>query len=90
MIWVCKKCNLTWYHPVDICIYCRSKIEDVKPRSYIVKGITEVFVPSLDHTEVPYYNVLSEDEYGNLHIKKSFKKYEIGDSLSEKKETNKK
>lgn len=83
MVLICKKCNLTWHYPVDTCIYCGSKTETVNPKSYIVRGITEVFTPSPDHNSVPYYDLLLEDEYGNFHIRKAFQSHELGDKISE-------
>lgn len=83
MMWICKKCNLTWYYPVDACIYCRSKTETVNPVAYTVRGITEVFTPSPDHSIVPYYNILLEDEFGNFCIRKSFQSYELGGEINE-------
>jgi len=81
MVFKCEKCNLVWYYPVKKCIYCKSEVVELKEEKYRVRGITEVFVPSKDHSQVPYYDLLLEDENDNLHIKKSFKKYEIGDVI---------
>ncbi len=81
MVFKCEKCELVWYYPVKKCIYCKGETIELKEEKYAVKGITEVFVPSKDHSQVPYYDILLEDENGNFHIKKSFKKYEIGDVI---------
>lgn len=81
MVFKCEKCNLVWYYPVKKCIYCKGEVKELKEEKYTVKGITEVFIPSKDHSQVPYYDLLLEDENGNLHIKKSFKKYEIRDII---------
>ncbi len=81
MVFKCEKCNLAWYYPVKKCIYCKGVVKELKEEKYRVRGITEVFVPSKDHSQVPYYDLLLEDENDNLHIKKSFKKYEIGDVI---------
>lgn len=48
---------------------------------YKVKGITEVFIPSIDYIEVPYFILLLEDENGKLYIKKSFKEFSIGEDF---------
>lgn len=82
MIHVCKKCGVHWYSPVKRCIYCNDKTEALEPTSFTVKGVTEVFVPSPEHRTVPYYSLLLEDEYGFNHIKKTHKKYGIGDIIS--------
>ncbi|CEG13860.1 3-hydroxyacyl-CoA dehydrogenase [groundwater metagenome] len=81
MIFKCEKCNLVWYYPIKKCIYCKGEVKELKEEKYTIKGITEVFVPSKDNSQLPYYDILLEDENGNLHIKKSFKKYEIGDDI---------
>ena len=44
--------------------------------------MTEIFIPSSEHRTVPYYSLLLEDEYGYHHIKKTYKKYKIGDKIS--------
>lgn len=79
---ICRECKKTWYYPISECIYCGKKLEDEEQKEFNVIGITEVFVPSLEHTRVPYYELLLEDEHGNFHIKKSFKKYTIDDRIS--------
>ena len=43
----------------------------------IVKGITKVYVPSVDHPEVPYYILLLEDEDKKYYVKKVFEEYSI-------------
>ena len=82
MVYRCDNCGLVWYYPVGKCIYCGSSLRELTESKYIVKGATEVFVPSKNHSQVPYFDLLLEDENGNLHIKKSFKRYEIGDIIS--------
>ncbi len=81
MVFKCEKCDLVWYYPVKKCIYCKGELVELKEEKYTVKGITEVFIPSKDHSQVPYYDLLLKDENGNLHIKKSFKKYEVGNII---------
>ncbi|MCL5072438.1 MAG: hypothetical protein M1308_16335 [Actinobacteria bacterium] len=46
---------------------------------YKVKGITEVYIPSIDHLDVPYYILLLEDENNKLYIKKTHMEYSIGE-----------
>ena len=38
-------------------------------------------VPSPEHDRVPYYELLLNDDHGNICIKKSFENYEIGDTI---------
>jgi len=81
MVLKCEKCNLVWHYPIKKCIYCKGDVVELKEEKYTVKGVTEVFIPSKDHSQAPYYDLLLEDENSNLHIRKSFKKYEIGDII---------
>jgi 3-hydroxybutyryl-CoA dehydrogenase len=81
MVKKCKKCGRQWYYQVDECIFCRFKLVDVKPSKFKVMGYTEVFIPSTQHKEVPYYDLLLEDDKGNFFIKKTFERHKIGDIL---------
>lgn len=81
MIWKCGKCGKQWTYPVTKCIFCEGIVGIVEPSSLIVKGMTEVLIPSIEHPKVPYFNLLLEDEDGNYHIRKSFKGYNIGEQL---------
>ena len=81
MHYKCEKCNKLWYYPIKNCIFCKEKIKRIIPRSFNVKALTEVNSPSFGHEKVPYYVLLLEDEFGNTHVKKSYKKYEIGNEL---------
>jgi len=83
-VWICKKCGSRWYYDVGKCVYCGSEIEVTEPGAYTVKGITKVLIPSVEHPDVPYYDLLLEDEHGNLHILKTSEKYEIGSIISRK------
>jgi 3-hydroxybutyryl-CoA dehydrogenase len=81
MVWKCEKCNREWHYPIEKCIFCGGNLNSIPVTSFTVKGITEIFVPSVEHDSVPYYALLLEDDRGNLHIKKSFEKYSIGDLI---------
>lgn len=83
MVFKCKKCNLIWYYPVKKCIYCKGVLLKMQENNCSVKGVTEVFISSKDHPQVPYFVLLLEDKNGNFHIKKSFKKQEVGDILAD-------
>jgi len=78
MVWVCNECGKKWRYPVEKCIFCNGEIKKMVSDKFLVKGITQVFVPSVGNERVPYYNLLIEDDAGNLHIKKTFAIYEIG------------
>lgn len=80
-MWKCEKCNKEWHYPIEKCIFCSSKLNSIHATAFIVKGITEIFVPSVEHDSVPYYVLLLEDNHGNTHIKKSFEKYSMGDLI---------
>lgn len=81
MAWKCENCGKQWGHPVAKCIFCNGDVRIIEPASLVVKGVTEILVPSDEHPKVPYFNLLLEDEAGNYHIRKSFKAYEIGEQL---------
>jgi 3-hydroxybutyryl-CoA dehydrogenase len=85
-LWTCKKCGAKWRYHVDKCIRCGLETEVVIPKKYIIRGITEVFTPSSEHPEVPYYDLFLEDEYGNFHIRKSIVPQQIGKTIDEKTE----
>lgn len=83
-MWECKQCKKIWYYPLEKCIFCKSEVINQKPKGFIVKGISKVLVSSNGHEKIPYYNLLLEDENGNLHIKKTFKEYNRGDRFEQK------
>lgn len=85
-LWVCKKCGAKWRYRVDKCIRCGLETEIVMPKKYIIRGITKIFIPSSEHPEVPYHDFLLEDEYTNIHIRKSFAEQKIGEIIEEKTE----
>lgn len=86
MIWECKNCGRRWYYRVSKCIICRTELAPLSPTVLRVKGITAVNIPSPEHDRVPYYILLLEDENNNLHIKKSFRNYKIGERIDMTKE----
>lgn len=49
---------------------------------YIVKGVTQVHVPSTEFSDVPYYVYLLEDQQGNRKVWKHSKKYAYNDNLN--------
>lgn len=79
MVYKCKKCGKVYYYDVKKCIFCRSELVEQRGKKFKVIASTEVFVPSPEHRQVPYFDVLAEDEYGNLEIKKSNQKYKEGE-----------
>jgi len=82
MIWKCTACNRQWYYPVDKCIFCNKDLILLTSTSFVVKGYTKVLTPSSEHDNVPYYELLLEDENKNLHTRKSFKPYAIGEHIT--------
>lgn len=83
MVFVCKKCGKVYYYDVRKCIFCRSDLAEEKGKKLKVSAITEVLVPSIDHKQVPYYDILVEDERGNFSIIKSGKKHSVGETIEE-------
>ncbi len=80
-MWECKICAKQWHHAVDKCLFCGGDVHAISNKKFMVIGVTEVFVPSVEHEAVPYYDLLLEDEQGHKLIKKTFDEYNIGDSL---------
>lgn len=78
---ICPKCKKTTYYNVEECIFCGSKYKESNSKKLKVKEITKVFIPSPGHEDVPYFNLILEDKNNNFYIKKSKKKYNIGDSF---------
>lgn len=81
MKYCCTYCNKCWNHPVEKCIFCGNEITQIKETQYKVVGFSEVFIPSTGNEKVPYYVNILEDGKGDKIIKKSFEKYEIGDTI---------
>lgn len=90
MAYTCKKCKKVYYYDVKRCIFCKSDVVKDEVKRLDVDAITEVFVPSIEHKQVPYYDVLVQDEKGNFSIIKTSRKYNIGESfeLKEKEKGN--
>ena len=81
MIWECNICAKQWRHAVDKCLFCGGDVYAISNKKFTVIGVTEVFVPSVEHEAVPYYDLLLENEQGHKLIKKIFDEYNIGDTL---------
>lgn len=90
MIWTCKKCKVHWHYQVEKCIYCGGKTTKLEPKKFKVIASTQVMLPSVEHSAVPYYSLILEDEFGFRHTHKTNEKYGIGDVIekSKKKESN--
>lgn len=84
MAYTCKKCGKVYYYDVKRCIFCKSDIVKDEGKKLNVDAITEVFVPSVEHKQVPYYDILVQDEKGNFSIIKTSRKYNIGESFESK------
>ncbi|WP_094228671.1 3-hydroxyacyl-CoA dehydrogenase family protein [Methanolobus psychrotolerans] len=78
VIWKCEECGKKWRYEIDKCIFCEGKIklEDIGDLKVI--GYTKIFIPSIQHPEIPYYSLILEDEKGNRIIQKSFNKPSMG------------
>lgn len=64
-------------------MFCRTELSEISSTKFTVKGVTEVLIPSPEHDIVPYYELLLEDDFGNLYIRKSFKNFQIGDIIEQ-------
>lgn len=81
MIWKCDSCGRDWRYPVETCIYCKAPLRALEEGEYTVRGRTEVGISTPDHKDVPYWTLMLEDDLGNMHIRKTFQAYNIGDVL---------
>ena len=83
MAWICEQCSFIWRFPVDKCIKCSAQTKEYASANHVVKGITEVLNPSIEHNEVPYYVLLLEDSNGRMLLRKSFHNFKIGHEIIE-------
>lgn len=74
-------CAKQWRHAVDKCLFCGGDVYAISNKKFTVIGVTEVFVPSVEHEAVPYYDLLLEDDQGHKLIKKTFDEYNIGGTI---------
>ncbi len=81
MYYRCPTCNLVWYYPLHECVYCHHNVEHILPQHFKIVGITNVNIASVQNPKVPYAVLLLEDEHGQTHTRKTFKTYEIGQTL---------
>jgi len=81
IIMECERCQKKWYYLVEKCIFCKGDLRAVSSTEFTIKGVTTVHVPSPEHDKVPYYELLLNDDHGNICIRKSFENYKIGDTI---------
>lgn len=78
----CSSCTKNWAYPFSSCPACGGKTEKVSGGKRIVKGATQVFVPSREHPVAPYFVLLLQDEENNFSAVKTFQAYKIGEEYS--------
>lgn len=78
----CESCSSSWQYAFRACPSCGGKVVRETRGQLVVKGVTQVFVPSLEHPIVPYFILLLKDGESNLSAVKSFQEYRIGDAYS--------
>lgn len=88
MIKTCGSCKRVYYYDVAECIFCDKELKGSSSGSSIVKGFTEVNVPSLEHETVPYNVMLLQDNDGNLSLRKSSESHIIGERMTGKEGKN--
>lgn len=89
MFYQCPNCKNTWQYPLEKCLNCFSKLQEIKSKNFEVIGISKVIIPSSLHPKVPYYVLLLENEGDQKLIQKSMKEYKIGDKYEIKSIINK-
>jgi 3-hydroxybutyryl-CoA dehydrogenase len=87
MKYCCSQCKKCWNHPIDRCIFCGQEIDQIQETKYHVIGNSEIFVPSTGNEKVPYHVNILQDNSGQTIIRKSFKKYDIGDTIDLQEDT---
>ncbi len=69
-LYKCKKCDKVWYYPVDKCIFCGKKLEEIVTKGAKVRASSDVYISSPDNQEVPYKSLLLEDNDGHFFLRK--------------------
>jgi uncharacterized protein (DUF362 family) len=72
MIWECVTCRRRWKRPIAKCTFCGGALATRENQVWVVKGFSEVFVPSPGHEEVPYFVTLLENRLGERRLRKTF------------------
>lgn len=85
----CQKCKKIWQYPIKKCPECFQGLERIKTTETKVIGTAKVSIPSIFHSQVPYYVLVLEDENKNRWIKKVKKAYKIGDEFKTDKQFSK-
>lgn len=67
----CFFCKLKYYEDVQECIFCYTPLPEIEQKIVQVSCITQVNIPSLNHTHVPYYCLLAKDEEGYFKVIKT-------------------
>ncbi|NTU69982.1 3-hydroxyacyl-CoA dehydrogenase family protein [bacterium] len=86
LLYKCNKCKKTSHYHSNKCFYCGGDVSTEEITQFEVVGKVEVKIPSKDHEQVPYFDLLISDKEGNYYIEKTSKEYEIGEFIENKKE----
>lgn len=81
MFFQCPNCKKTWQYPIDKCLDCFVDLERMETKKAKVVGISKTTVSTIQHTKVPYFVLLLEDEKGNRWAQKSKREYKKGEEI---------
>ena len=81
MIWECAECSRRWQRPLAKCNFCGGQLARREDHTWVVRGFSEVFVPSPGHETVPYFVTLLENGQGERRMRKTFVRPAIGDTI---------
>ncbi|TFG35871.1 MAG: DUF362 domain-containing protein [Parcubacteria group bacterium] len=81
MFFQCPNCKKTWQYPIDKCLDCFVALERMETKKANVIGVSKTTVSTIQHTKVPYFVLLLEDEKGNRWAQKSKREYKKGEEI---------
>jgi uncharacterized protein (DUF362 family) len=81
MFFQCPNCKKTWQYPIGKCLDCFVAPERMETKNAKVIGVSKTTVSTIQHTKVPYFVLLLEDEKGNKWAQKSKKEYKKGEYI---------
>jgi 3-hydroxybutyryl-CoA dehydrogenase len=80
--WTCPDCGRAYAYELERCTWCRVELIGSEPPEAEVLGVTEVFVPSVGHEDVPYWCAFVRAPDGAQGIVKLDYAAAMGDSIS--------
>lgn len=79
--WVCPDCGRRYAYEIDLCMACRSQVEETNPSRGAVVAVTRVDTPSRGHEDVPYWTALVRSTHGLQAIVKFDHAVDVGEPI---------